>query len=300
MESDKIKAALQENFPKACMLFEALGNQDFTSPKQVVKAMIARYENVGFLEKCCAARTLAPHAHLANPSNEIDSRILRVLNEAQQGAQPHARHVFPPIRLVIADSDFPLAYTGRLPTRDTASIIITTRMAEMLDDRQLKTVLAHELGHIDRDLRPSIISQWILSPLKQIATRNASRRNMERQADAFAIRTSGDVEAWEKSIQITQAEVSRLTGIMKDIMSSDTVRLNKKSLLGKIADWFSGKALDKANDIIGIEPNSDSKPMSRWETIRKAPKYPSLGERIRQGRELADRERIMPPESPQR
>lgn len=86
-------------------------------------------------------------------------------------------------RLVIVDSDFPMAAASVLPG-EPPSLVISTNLLDILNDRQVKSVLGHELLH--RKERGGKGYTSFFMKLAQIAaTRAESLLREEHRADAF-------------------------------------------------------------------------------------------------------------------
>lgn len=285
---------LKDRFPHTAIFFARFFDGKLTT-KQQLQSATSEYIGLTFMEKCSATRMLSSSAHIADPIK--DNRACRILTEILQSMHANLGITPPHLRLIIANSDSPQAAAGRFPSSKEASLILSSKLIELLDDRQLKAILAHELGHIERDLLPNMFSQFFMQPLKHLVTRNATRRKMEYKADEFSIRTTRDPEAWESAMAAVNSYLAeRTAGLRKAV--EDSLPSEKVSRGIKIFRWFFDIALNKMMDT--INDSQDTKPFTTWEALLKAPRYPSTTDRIRNVRDIAAKEGFDRPPSAER
>lgn len=158
----------------------------------------------------------------AHPVGEVEQpRLYRLVRELSNSARR------PMPRLYVSETDQPNAFaTGRNPRR--ASVCCTRGLLAMLDERELRAVLAHELSHVhNRDLLISSVAaalaavitflsqlailislgrgddeddpgvlgallMMVLGPIAALVVQMAISRSREFQADAAAARMTGD------------------------------------------------------------------------------------------------------------
>jgi Zn-dependent protease with chaperone function len=263
--------------PHLKTLMERVFDLNADTPKSILKAVTQEYHGLSRIEKCAAARMLASSARVADPIR--DERAYRLLNEARQAYRKHTGKEAPPIRLVIAESDLAQAMAGLFPGASQHSVIITSRLLELLDDRKAKATLCHELGHLHKDLKPSKFSQFILEPIKHVATRNATRRRMEFNADDFALSLTDDVDAVVNGLEQIREHNLQVAETLKAISSQKTHTNVKNNRIKQAADWLVNYVTDSYMDR-ALETQTRTKPFTRCEEILKAPRYPVISTRI--------------------
>ncbi len=147
-------------------------------------------------EKAVAWDTFAVAASIAGPGNheELDRWLADVSRR---------EHIVKP-RLIITDCDFPKAAAQIVPG-EIPSLFVSTNLIEILPERQLRALMAHELGHIKE--RKTLYYHDIQTLLDCIR-RKSPYWQEEFRADAFAARVTGSPEDVADAL-ITTAERNR-------------------------------------------------------------------------------------------
>ncbi|MCA9339704.1 MAG: zinc metalloprotease HtpX [Candidatus Saccharibacteria bacterium] len=99
----------------------------------------------------------------AQPLNEQYPEVRRIVTDLAQ------RENMPMPALYYVDTPIPNAFaTGRSPRH--AAVAVTSGIMEILDERELRAVLAHELGHVkNRDMLVSTIAACLAGAISYIA-----------------------------------------------------------------------------------------------------------------------------------
>ncbi|MFV0320729.1 MAG: M48 family metalloprotease [Microbacterium sp.] len=155
-------------------------------------------------------------------------------------------------KLYVVDDPAPNAFaTGRTP--EEASITVTTGLFELMTDRELEGVLAHELGHIrNYDIRVSLIVFGLVVAvgiLADVFLRVAIFGGRGRGQAQWVFMVFGLVAAIVAPLLagVVQASISRQREYLADATSAMTTRDpdGLASALAKLADH--GRPLQKAN-----------------------------------------------------
>ena len=244
------------------------------TPKQLIQAMTQTYEGLGMLEKCSVARLFANTARVATP--ESDNETLAIFQAAFHDYLKQTGKNTPMPRLIIAESDFANAYAGKFPASKEASVIVSSTLIKLLNPSQLRGILTHEIGHIDRDLSPGVFNQFIATPIKHVVTRNRTRREMETEADSFALRMTGDVESLVSAMEIVNAHNQNIKESMLNIARQSNKNSGiKNDRINNLINWvIDHKVASKIENTTGVELGE---PDDGW---CSGPKCPPFSERI--------------------
>jgi heat shock protein HtpX len=165
------------------------------------------------------------------PANHADARVRAYAQDVREMAQ---RAGLPTPRITLIESDQPNAFaTGRNPSH--AAVAATTGLLTMLDRREIRAVMGHELAHVknrdtltmtvtatvagaisalanfafffggnDRE-RPGgflgVIAIAILAPIAAALVQMAISRGREYEADRHGAEISGDAQALASALQ---------------------------------------------------------------------------------------------------
>ncbi len=189
-------------------------------------------------------------------------------------------------KLYVVDDPAPNAFaTGRKP--EEASITVTTGLFELMTDRELEGVLAHELGHIrNYDIRVSLIvfglvvAVGILADVfLRVAFFGGARRGGNNQAQIIFL-LFGVVAAIVAPLLagVVQAAISRQREYLADATSAMTTRDpdGLASALAKLEQY--GRPLQKANTSMAHLWISD--PLRPGAVARLFATHPPIPQRI--------------------
>lgn len=189
-------------------------------------------------------------------------------------------------RLYVVNDPAPNAFaTGRTP--EEAAITVTTGLFELMTDRELEGVLAHELGHIrNYDIRVSLVVfglvvaiGLIADILLRVAFFGGGRRGGNNQSQLVFL-IFGVVAAIVAPLLagVVQASISRQREYLADATSALTTRDpdGLASALGKLAEH--GRPLAKANTSMAHLWISD--PLRPGAVSRLFATHPPLSDRI--------------------
>ncbi len=189
-------------------------------------------------------------------------------------------------KLYVVDDPAPNAFaTGRKP--EEASITVTTGLFELMTDRELEGVLAHELGHIrNYDIRVSLIvfglvvAVGILADVfLRVAFFGGGRRGGNNQAQIIFL-LFGVVAAIVAPLLagVVQAAISRQREYLADATSAMTTRDpdGLASALAKLEQY--GRPLQKANTSMAHLWISD--PLRPGAVARLFATHPPIPQRI--------------------
>lgn len=189
-------------------------------------------------------------------------------------------------KLYVVDDPAPNAFaTGRKP--EEASITVTTGLFELMTDRELEGVLAHELGHIrNYDIRVSLIvfglvvAVGILADVfLRVAFFGGGRRGGNNQAQLIFL-LFGVVAAIVAPLLagVVQAAISRQREYLADATSAMTTRDpdGLASALAKLEQY--GRPLQKANTSMAHLWISD--PLRPGAVARLFATHPPIPQRI--------------------
>nr|WP_218853151.1 M48 family metallopeptidase [Microbacterium immunditiarum] len=189
-------------------------------------------------------------------------------------------------KLYVVDDPAPNAFaTGRKP--EEASITVTTGLFELMTDRELEGVLAHELGHIrNYDIRVSLIvfglvvAVGILADVfLRVAFFGGGRRGGNSQAQIIFL-LFGVVAAIVAPLLagVVQAAISRQREYLADATSAMTTRDpdGLASALTKLEQY--GRPLQKANTSMAHLWISD--PLRPGAVARLFATHPPIPQRI--------------------
>ena len=197
-------------------------------------------------------------------------------------------------RLYVVDDPAPNAFaTGRKP--EEAAITVTTGLFELLSDRELEGVLAHELGHIrNYDIRVSlvvfglVVAVGVLADLMLRVAFFGGRGRGNNQAQLVFL-LFGVVAAVVAPLLagVVQAAISRQREYLADATSAMTTRDpdGLASALAKLAEH--GQPLAKANTSMAHLWLSD--PLRPGAVARLFATHPPLADRITRLHEMGGR-----------
>jgi Zn-dependent protease with chaperone function len=141
------------------------------------------FEGMTDLEKGVAWDLLAIGGSIAGPGNHED------LDQWIAEVSRRERIVKP--RLVIMEDDYPQAAAQSAPG-EIPSVFISTNLLDILPERQMKALIAHELGHIREKQKP-LLCRNVHSLLDRIRGKSPNWQR-EYRADAFSARVTGSPE----------------------------------------------------------------------------------------------------------
>lgn len=250
--------------------------------------LFAGFGLIGTLVSYWRSDTIAVRAMRAFPVNETEAPVLhRIVRElAQEAKQPMPR-------LYVAPTDAPNAFaTGRSPRR--AVVCCTSGILELLDQRELRGVLAHELMHVyNRDILTASVAaamaglltsagqvllfsgggrgrggnplalvgmllMALLAPLGAAVIRMAITRTREYEADAGGAALSGD-----------------------PLALADALR--------KISDGAHARPLEPARDVVNVAPMMIANPFRGARLAQLFATHPPIEDRIARLEEIAMR-----------
>ncbi len=120
-------------------------------------------------------------------------------------------------KLVIVNSDIPGASAVAVPGEQPA-VFVTTNLMEILNPRQLRAMIAHELGHLKEDHNKgvmSVISHRIINRFRG----NQPRRQEEYRADAFSKRITGSPGDMVDALRIMAERLMEIKHFSKQAIS---------------------------------------------------------------------------------
>lgn len=141
-------------------LFMAVGTYVGGRQGALVALAMASIMNVGMY---WFSDTLVLKMQRAQPLGDQFPEVKRIVTELAQ------RDGLPMPKLYYVDSAVPNAFaTGRSPSH--AAVAVTTGIMDILNERELRAVLAHELGHVkNRDMLVSTVAACVAGAISFIA-----------------------------------------------------------------------------------------------------------------------------------
>jgi Zn-dependent protease with chaperone function len=111
-------------------------------------------------------------------------------------------------------------------TPDHSSIAVTRGLLDLLDERELEAILAHELSHIaHHDTMPATVVTWYKMlirrpklPAPSAVARATERADLELLADADAVRLTGDPEGLRRALR--KLPQDRLAGRLQTLIEA--------------------------------------------------------------------------------
>jgi hypothetical protein len=256
------------------MLIDAgLSLEDNPTPKQLIRKVRVLYPDLSLIEAFNAMKKLSSGAHIANA--RTDPRTYGLFQSAFWSHQTHTKSKREIPRLVILHSDMP-ALSASISCDGVQTVYATTCALELLDDKELRASLGHELGHIERDLKGPLWATLPVNKVKHSVTRNATRRRMEYAADKHAVDINNDPEALMSGMKKMQDYVHQYLRPMKDQLDEFVAELrarNEKS--SSMVAWV----LEKKGVTIEEFLSQSDKRTTWCERLKAAPGYPTRLER---------------------
>ena len=220
--------------------------QSLPEPPEVIRS---KYEGLTDIESMFAYSQLALSAKVVG--KDYHPEIEAWLGELSENGN------VPEPRVVIIDSDLPVAASLMLPDEKPA-VIISTNLMEILNDRQLKAVIGHESLHVQEHGTRGVGST-ILHNLYVYINNNEPDIREEFRADAFSATLTGSADDVVDALVAMQGRQNEIVRFAKQM---DAAFDDQHILRGWLAPRFH-ELLRFAHASFRIMPESDPKQYRR-------------------------------------
>lgn len=178
-------------------LYRNMKNTLGNLPPEVIAA---NYTGLKEEEQRVAFSKLAMSATLADRNNypELHNWVEQLCEKG---------HVKKP-RLVVLDSDMPVAMAWCFPCGEP-TVFMSTNLMEIMNDRQLKAIIGHELRHVRERGNRGLVS-FLMKAIHAYATGKESIIREEFRADAFAAKLTDSADDMVEALVALQRRFNEI------------------------------------------------------------------------------------------